>query len=300
MRFILTSLFVAFTYFGLQAQELNVNITINTPKLQIADPATFESLKGSLEEFFQNTKWTEDYYEQEERIDVTINITITDELSIRDFKADLALQATRPIYGSDQTSVLFTHQDKEFFFSYEQFQPIQYTPNSFNDNLTATLAFYAYIILGMDGDSFAPFGGENHFMTAQEIMNLVPPNVARSAKGWRSVDGRMNRYWLIENLLTPRVQPMRQAWYDYHRLGLDQMGTDPAVARVLMIKALEQIADVDKNYPNSMIMQVFANTKGVEILQIFKPAPIEERNKVADIMSTVDPSNAIRYRMLRS
>lgn len=300
MRFILTSLFLTLAYFGLVAQELNVNVTINTPKLQIADPATFESLKGGLEEFFQNTKWTEDYYEQEERIDVTINITITDELSIRDFKADLALQATRPIYGTDQSSVLFTHQDKEFYFTYEQFQPIQYTPNSFNDNLTATLAFYAHIILGLDGDSFAPFGGESHFITAQEIMNLVPPNVARSAKGWRSVDGRRNRYWLIENLLTPRVQPFRQAWYDYHRLGLDQMSSDPAVARVLIIKALEEIADVDKNYPNSMILQVFANTKGVEILQMFKPAPIEERNNVADIMVTIDPSNAIRYRMLRS
>ncbi|MEZ4982553.1 MAG: DUF4835 family protein [Saprospiraceae bacterium] len=300
MKYILTLFALSFLTFSSQAQELNVSININTPKLQTADPATFDIFKTSLVEFFTNTKWTEDYYEQEERIDVSIVITVTDEISIRDFKGNIAIQATRPIYGSDKATVIFNHQDNEFFFTYEQFQPIQFTPNTFNDNLTATLSFYAYVILGLDGDSFAPLGGEKHLQTAFEIMNQIPSSVTRNAKGWRAVDGQRNRYWLIENLLTPRVQPLRQAWYDYHRLGLDQLASDQAVARVFMLKALEAISGVDKNYPNSMIIQVFSNTKSEEILQVFNSADPTSKNKVADIMSKIDPANAMKYRLLRN
>lgn len=300
MKYIFTLFALSILTFSTQAQELNVTINVNTPKLQTVDPSTFEIFRTSLVEFFTNTKWTEDYYEQEERIDVSINITVTDEISIRDFKGNIAIQATRPIYGSDKKSVIFNHQDNELYFTYEQFQPIQFTPNTFNDNLTATLSFYTYIILGLDGDSFSPLGGEKHLQTAFEIMNQVPASVARNSKGWKAVDGQRNRYWLIENLLTPRVQPLRQSWYDYHRLGLDQMGNDFALARVFMLKALETIASVDKNYPNSMIIQVFANTKSEEILQVFNNADPTSKGKVADIMSKIDPANAMKYRLLRN
>ena len=299
MKKILLSIGGLFFAALLMGQELNVNLTINTPKLQTADPAVFKNLESALNDFFGSTKWTEDYYEPEERINVTIAMTITEELSQRDFNAELTIQASRPVFGSDYESVIFSTVDKAVQLSYEQFQPIQYTSNSFNDNLTSVLSFYSYIILGLDADSFSPLGGQEHFQTAQAIMNLVPQDVAGRVKGWRSVDGNRNRYWLVENLLTPRVQPMRQALYDYHRLGLDKMHEDDALGRVLVIDALEKIAEVDRNYPNSMIIQVFSTSKSQEILSIFAQGTPEQKTKATDIMTRLDPSNARTFRAIR-
>ncbi len=299
MKKILLSIGGLFFAALLMGQELNINLTINTPKLQTADPAVFKNLESALNDFFGSTKWTEDYYEPEERINVTMNLTITEELSQRDFNAELTIQASRPVYGSDYESVIFSTVDKAVQLSYEQFQPIQYTSNSFNDNLTSVLSFYSYIILGLDADSFSPLGGQEYFQTAQAIMNLIPQDVAGRVKGWRSVDGNRNRYWLVENLLTPRVQPMRQAFYDYHRLGLDKMFEDDALGRVLVIDALDKIAEVDRNYPNSMIIQVFATSKSQEILSIFAQGTPDQKTKASDIMTRLDPSNARIFRAIR-
>ena len=299
MKGLLFTLFSLLMMNVLSAQELSVTVSINTPKLQTADPAVFENMETAINEFFANTKWTEDYYENEERINVTITITVTEEVSARDFKGEMTIQATRPVYASDYEAVVLNHVDKDFNFSYEQFQPIQYNENSFNDNLTSILSYYAYIILGLDADSFSALGGERHFQTAQEIVNLVPQATARTVKGWRSVDNNRNRYWLVENLLTPRVQPMRQAMYDYHRLGLDQMHKEPDVGRVFIMESLEKVATVDRNYPNSMIIQMFAVSKANEIISIFMQGTPEQKKKAADIMIRFDASNARKFNVLR-
>ena len=142
-------------------------------------------------------------------------------------------------------------------------------------------------------------GDEPHFQTAQEIVNLVPQNVATAMRGWRSVDNNRNRYWLVENLLTPRVQPMRQAMYDYHRLGLDQMNSEPDVGRVFIMESLEKVASVDRNYPNSMIIQMFANAKGTEVVSIFMQGTPDQKQKARDIMIRFDASNARSFNALR-
>ncbi|NJK84523.1 MAG: DUF4835 family protein, partial [Saprospiraceae bacterium] len=200
----------------------------NTPKLQTADPRVFQSLQTAVQEFLNNTKWTQDVYEPEERIKGNMIITINKEESATRFTAEVAIQAVRPIYGTMNETPLVTIQDKNVWFDYEQFQPLIFTQNSFNDNLTSVLAYYAYVIIGLDNDSFSPFGGEAQLLRAQEIVNNVPPGAAGvDPKGWRSLDGQRNRYWLVENLLSPRVRPLRQAFYDYHRQGLDIMSSDP-------------------------------------------------------------------------
>ena len=282
------------------AQELNAKITINTPKLQTADPKVFESLRTAMQEFFNNTRWTEDIYEITERINININMTITEEKSATEFRADFSIQASRPIYGSEQETVIFTHLDNNFYFIYEQFQPLIYTQNSYSDNLTSLLSFYAYIIIGLDYDSFAPYSGEKYFQTAQEIMSNVPEGVKRNYAGWRSIEGNRNRYWLVENLLTPRVQPMRQAWYDYHRLGLDKMHEEPAVGRAIMLQSLETVQSVDKTYPNSMLIQVFSNSKGQELIDVFSQGTREEKTRVVDIMTKIDAANSRKFSVLRS
>ena len=294
-RITLLSVFIILQL-SLFSQEVVFDITINTPKLQTADPKVFESLEEALENFLNNRKWTDDVYEQEERIKCKVQLTIRDENSATSFTADLAIQATRPVYGSSYETALISHVDKDVTFTYEPFQPLQYSKNNFNDNLTSIMAFYVYVILGMDYDSFSAFGGEPYLQIAQDILTNIPPNVASSNPGWRSLDGNRNRYWIIENLLSPTVRPYRQAMYDYHRLSLDKMHEDVTIARAKMTKALSALDEVRKNYPNAMILQMFANAKSSEIIEIYKQGAQTEKSKIYQIMTKMDASNAAKYR----
>jgi hypothetical protein len=195
---------------------------------------------------------------------------------------------------------MINHQDRDVTFDYEQFQPLIFSRNAFNDNLSAILSFYAYFILGMDGDSFSPFGGEPYFKIAQDIVNNIPQNAAAANPGWRSLDGNRNRYWMAENVLSPRVRPFRQAMYDYHRHGLDVMAGKAAEGRAIMMQALEEIAQVNQVYPNSMIIQMFNQTKGTEVTEIFKGGTTNEKERAINVMTRIDPTNAARYRSVRS
>ena len=294
-RIILLSVFILMQI-SLFSQEVIFDITINTPKLQTADPKVFESLEEALENFLNNRKWTDDIFEQEERIKCKIQLTIRDEISATSFSADLAIQAVRPVFGSSYETALISHVDKDVTFSYEPFQPLEYSKNSYNNNLTSIMSFYVYVILGLDYDSFSAFGGEAYLQIAQDIMTNIPPNVASNNPGWRSLDGNRNRYWIIENLLSPTVRPYRQAMYDYHRLSLDKMHDDSSKARAKMLKALKELDEVRKNYPNSMILQMFANAKSSEIIEIFKKGSQDEKSKVYQIMTKMDAANAAKYR----
>lgn len=278
------------------AQELEVKVTMNTPKLQLVDPKVFETLRQTIEEFMNNQRWTQDEFEQEERINLDMIMTITSEIDANTFEAELLLQSSRPVYGSTYSTPLFKHLDKNITFSYQQYQPLEYSQTSYINELSSVLAFYANVVLGMDYDSFSPFGGDQYFNNAQDIINQVPPGVASSVKGWRSVDGNRNRYWLIENLLTPRVRPFRQSYYDYHRQGLDMMHENPSSGRAVMTQALSTLLTVNQSYPSSMIMQVFANTKSDEIIEIYKGAFPEEKSEVIKVMVKVDPPKASNYR----
>ncbi len=279
----------------IQAQELLAEVSINTPQLQLADPKIFKSLETAIEEFYNNNVWTEDEFEQEERIKFQIQMTITTEISENSFLAEMAIQSSRPIFNSSQETPLLNHVDKDIAFNYDLFQPLIYTKNAFNDNLTSILSFYAYIILGLDYDSFSPFGGEPHFLTAQEIMNTVPATVAANVRGWRQLDGNVNRYWLVENLLSPRVRPFRQAFYEYHMQGKDIMYENVEGGRAKLAECLETVAKVSRDYPNAMIIQLFSNAKSNEIIEIFKLGTRSEKLAVKKSMSNMDPSNSNKY-----
>ena len=284
---------------GLRAQELNASVKVNMQKRQIADPKVFETLEQAIREFMNSQKWTDDYFEQNERINCNILLTIQEERSATSFKAELAIQASRPIYNSSEETVLFNHIDRDVSFTYEQFQPLLFSRNTYNDNLSHILSFYAYIMLGLDYDSFAPFGGEPYFQLAQEIVNSVPTGAANANPGWTSRDGNRNRFWMIENMLSPRVRPYRQAMYEYHRLALDMMSKDVAAGRKIMAEALDKIGEVNQAYPNSVAVQMFNNTKSQEIVEIFKRGTLGEQDKVIQVMSRVDPANAAKYRGIK-
>jgi hypothetical protein len=289
----------ALTAVALQAQEINASVRINIQKLQQADPRVFETLETAISEFMNDRKWTNDEFEPEERINVNIQLVIQEELSPTSFSADMSVQASRPVFGTDYETPILNFIDKEVTFYYEQYQPIQFSANRFNDNLSSVLAFYAYIILGLDYDSFSLNGGEAQFQEALAIVNNVPESAAAANQGWRSLDGNRNRYWLSENILSPRVRPFRQAWYEYHRQGLDLASKDVATARAIIAAALEQIRSVDNAYPNSMIIQVFSDTKAQEIVEIFKRGTPREQNSVVQIMTRLDATNSNLYREIK-
>jgi hypothetical protein len=282
------------------AQELNVTVKVNAQKLQTVDPQVFVTLETQIREFLNDQKWTDDVFEPEERINCNLILTIQEERSATSFKADLAVQASRPVFNSNYETPLFNHLDKDVTFVYEQYQPLIFSRNSYNDNLSAVLSFYVYVILGLDYDSYSTFGGEPHFQMAQEILNNVPQSAAAANPGWRSIEGNRNRFWLIENILSPRVRPYRQAMYDYHRQALDIMSDDAGSGRAIMVDALSGLQQVDQAYPNSMIIQVFNNAKSDEIVEIFKGGARQEQDRVIQIMSKLDPTNASKYRSLRN
>lgn len=280
---------------SLSAQELKVDIIVNTPRLQSADPAVFQTLRTAIQEFMNNQKFTEDVFELDERIEVTIQLTIRDEFSVNSFGADMSIQAVRPVYGSNYKSSILMHVDKDVTFTYDQFQPIVFSRNAFVDNLSSILSFYAYYILGLDYDTYAKGGGEKYFQFAQEVINMIPSSVTNGNKGWKPTDGTRNRYWMVENALNPTFRPMREAFYTYHLKGLDEMHRDPEKGRINMLKAMDAIAAIAKINRNSMAIQLFANAKNQEVVEIFKEADMNQKRQVRDLMGLIDPANASRY-----
>lgn len=283
-----------------KAQEFNTKVIVNTPQLQTADPKIFNTLKTSIRDMFNNTKWTEDQFEPEERIEVTLTLNITEEISATAFKANLAINASRPVFNSNYETVIFNYQDQDIQFTYEEYQPVEFSKNVFQDNLSSILGFYAYTLLGLDYDSFSELGGDTYFQEAQNIVSTIPSNVAQSVGGWTSIEsGQRNRYWLIENILNPRMIPYRKAMYLYHRGGLDRMADDLGSGITACATAITQIAEAHKAYRNTLIVQIFTLSKGTEILQIFVGAEQTQKQRVYRAMIQVDAANASKYNVLR-
>lgn len=277
------------------AQELNCKVVVNTPKLQTADPKVFQTLQTAIRDFMNNTAWTDGNYENYEKLDVNITLNITEEVNANTFRGDFAIQMVRPVFNSDYKTPVFSYVDKDFAFIYEQFQPIQYSRGIFNDNLSSMLAFYAYFLLAMDYDSFSPLGGENYYLTAQDIINSIPQSVSGSFKGWKPADGNRTRYFLLENSLNPGMKAIRQGYYEYYRKGLDLMSSNPETGREGMMKCLEYCDATNKSYPNSSAIQLFCTTKGDEIINVFKVGDAAQRAKVIQYMTRMDPANTNKY-----
>jgi len=297
LRSLYTLLFVLLAMAGtLSAQEFKASVIVNTPRIQKADPAVFKTLETALAEFLNNQRFTDEEFALDERIEVTIQLTIRDEFTTNSFGADMSIQATRPVYGSTFKTSILQHVDKEVTFTYDQFQPIVFSRNAYVDNLSSILSFYAYYIMGLDGDTFSKLGGEQYFQTAQELINMIPASAGH--KGWKPNDGTRTRYWMIENALNPTFRPMREATYNYHRNGLDEMHRDPEKGKTNMLKALDEIAQIAKINRNAMVIQLFANAKNLEIVEVFKVADSRMKRQVQELMTLIDPANASRYQAI--
>lgn len=288
---------------GAMAQgELNCTVRINTPQLQNTDRSVFDQLQVSIADFLNNTKWTQDVFEQEERIKCNFIFTIKTEQENNTFEAELAVQAVRPVFGSGYETPLISHLDKDVTFRYDQNQPIEFLPDATdNQNLPALLAFYAYTILGLDYDSYSLYGGDPYLLMAQQIVTNIQNSQTNRSGGWKPADGgkNRNRYWIIENLMNPRVRPYRAAMYTYHRKGLDLFSSDIETGKNAILQALEDVDKVNTAYFNSMITQMFANAKKDELVEMWKVGDKQKKDRVVQIMTKIDPANSQRYREIQ-
>ena len=279
----------------LRAQEVNLQVEVLGPSVQLTTKdAIFKALKSSIENFVNGRRWTTHQFKQEERVEISMVFTIDNMPSQTSFKGSLQLVSSRPIFNSSYNSTMLRVKDDNIDFSYQEFQPLEFVEGAFTDNLTAILAFYVYMCLGIDYDSFSPMGGTTYYTKALDIANGAQTS---GSSGWSATDkGRDNRYWLVFQMMDERFKSLREAYYSYHRLGMDSFTEDVEQGRAIVLKSLESLMEVHRNSPNSYLLQVFLESKRQEIISIFSKATTIEKNKLIKLMETIDIANSSKYR----
>ncbi len=296
-----------FILFGLlvgtfaMGQELNVRISVNSSQVgSQVDRKVFQNLQSSLNTLLNNRKWTSLNVQTNERIECNFLLTLLQAQEDNVYKASLTIQAARPVYNTSYQSPLINFIDESVTFRYVEFQQLEFNENrvagtdALSSNLTAVLAYYVYVILGLDHDSYALRGGDPYFQKAQSIVNNSPEG--RDISGWRAFDNLRNRYWLMENLVNNRYAIVHDALYSYYRLGLDFMYENEVEARGSILNALNLLNTLNNDIPNSMIVQFFFQGKSTEMIGIFKKAPPAEKQRAQEMLMRLDISNSNTYK----
>jgi len=275
------------------AQELNCQVSIVSQQVQgTTEKQIFDQLQKSVFEFMNNTKWTKDNFTTQERIDCSILINVQQKLGADEYSATIQVQSRRPVFKSSYYSPVFNYIDERFQFRYQQYQQLEFNINNFSNNLTSVLAYYAYVIIGFDYDTFSNLGGTDALQKAQIIVGNAQ---SASETGWKSSETNKNRYWLVENALQPVFQPIRECSYKYHRLGLDIMFDKADDGRKEILNATSLLLGVYQARPASFNMELFFNAKADELVNIFSKGLPDEKAKVVETLSTVDPSRILKY-----
>jgi hypothetical protein len=245
-------------------------------------------MESSIEQFLNNQIWTGDKFNTQEKINCNFIINIINEPSSNQYEATVQILSSRPIYNSSYETILLNHGDREWIFEYFPSQTIEFVENGFNDNLTSLLSFYAYMIIGIDYDSFEEKGGEESFKLAWKILNTSQNS---GYKGWDQFGSRKNRYWICENFLNPEFERVRKAIYSYHIKGMDKLYLDPIESRSTIMGDINSLNDVNKKNFNSAIVNLFIDAKADELTKIFKGGSLNERRQVFNLLSEISPSN---------
>jgi Domain of unknown function (DUF4835) len=299
-RTIIFSFFI-FSSAALQAQELKARVNVISNRVaNNVDKKTFQTLQTALDNFINNRKWTTDNFGQQEKIECSflMNLQSTDEANV--YKASLTIQSARPVFNSSYLSPIINFQDNDLIFKYAEFQQLEFNDNRVSgtdplaSNLTAVIAYYINIILGMDYDSFSPRGGDPFFQKAQNIVNNAPEG--KNISGWKPFDGTRNRYWLAENLLNSRYTIIHDAIYDYYRLGMDKLYDEDANARIQILNVLNLLNNLNAENPNTMVMQFFFQGKTDEFIKIFSKASPPDKSKALEFLQRLDVPNAPKYK----
>ncbi|AYB32091.1 DUF4835 family protein [Chryseolinea soli] len=270
-------------------QELACTVTINSTQIATSDRGIFRDMKTAIEQFMNSRKWTPDSYKAYEKINCNMLITITKMPAVGNFTASVQVQAARPVFGTNYSSLIFNFADRDWEFEYIESLPLEFNDNTYTTNLTSMLALYAYMIVGVDADTFSELGGTTYFQKALAVVN----NAQQSNRaGWQALGGNnRSRYWIVENYNNAQSVDMRKAVYAYHRLALDTFDKDPDKSREIILKSLRDVKKMRDINPASILVISFFDAKGKELSNIFSSGNIQVRREVYDIVTAIDPSN---------
>ena len=277
------------------SQELNCKLVVNAQQTGNENFPIFKTLEKQLNEFINNTKWTNKSFASQERIDCSMVVNVAN-YSGENFQASLQVQSSRPVYGSSLNTPLYNFNDKDFNFRYLEFQNLIFSPTLFESNLVSVLAFHVYIILGIDADSFSENGGDAYFKQAQIITNY---SQQENYGGWKVEDGLQSRFALIDNILSPTFKEYRSVQYLYHRNGLDLMSDNIKLGKEQIAAALKQFQAMNSRRPNSFILRTFFDAKADEIEQIFSDGPSVNIASVKETLQRVAPMHNSKWQNIK-
>ncbi len=278
-------------------QELNARVTVNSDRIQGTNKGIFTSLQTALNDFINNQKWSSTSFSINEKIDCTFALTIITQPSDNFFTAELLVQARRPVYNSSYTTNILNFRDTELDFEYMENAPIEYVHNTINNNLIATIVFYANLILGVDFDSFSPKGGSVFFREAQSI--AMQAQGYSGWTGWTAFDKPNNRHGIITAFTDESLGSYRDLWYTYHRKGLDEMAANADRGRTTILEALPVLAELKKSRTSGILLQMFADSKLDEIVAMASKGTPEEKKSLYDLLMRVYPAMSSRLDPLK-
>lgn len=292
MKKALLLLFLYLLVNQVHAQELNARVQLLAPTVSDLNPANLQLLQDAIRNFLNNNKWTADTYLPQERIECNFVLTISAWDGNSNYQAEAQIQSTRPVFASTYNSTILNLSDRDFNFSYTEGQPLEYSDQNFINNLSSMLAFYAYTIIGLDRDSFAPLAGTPLFLKAQQAMNIAQTS---GNTGWKAADGLRNRYWLSENLLNSNYQLLRTFIYTYHLEGLDRLVQDQNTAAQRLFQSLTALSNVDNQRFGAYFPNIYFAGKSEEFINIFSGLNAVQKRSALDLLMRIDLANAGRY-----
>ena len=287
-----------------QAQEIQARLTVLTSKVSTqVDKKVFQTLQNALMNFLNNRRWTNDAFQTSEKIQCNFLLNIDQDLGNNTFKGKLTVQAARPVYNTNYDSPIMNFLDDNIVFRYVEFQPVEFNENRIqgNDpmtaNITAVLAYYVNLILGLDYDSFSLRGGDPYFQKAWNIVNNAPES--RDITGWKSFESLRNRYWLAENFNNSRFALIHDALYSYYRTGMDIFFENEDAGRTGIQNCLNFLNTINNENPNSMFLQFFFQGKSTELVKVFSKANADQKTRARDILTKLDITNGTAYKELK-
>lgn len=284
--------FIFLTFGPIMAQELNCNLVVNAQLTGNQNDQIFKNLERQLNEFVNNTSWTNKTFNPQERIQCSMVITVNEQENDM-FVATLQIQSSRPVFNSTYSTPIYNFNDKNFSFRYIEYQNLIFNPNQYESNLVSVLAFHIYMILGMDADTFSPNGGDPYYKQAQTILSYSQQG---GFKGWKREDGNQSRFTLIDALFSNTYKEFREVMYAYHRNGLDLMAQDQKKAKTVIANEIQQLKNMHNRRPNSFLMRIFFDAKADEIESIFSAGPKVEITELVSTLTRIAPMYTNKWR----
>lgn len=281
------------------AQELQVKVNINSSQVEGTDKSVFENLQQTLEQWMNDKQWTELQFQKDERINVNFNITVQkyDKANNR-FECSAMIQANRPVYNSAYTTTLYNNKDGDFNFDFAQFDQLNFMEENIDNQLTALMAYYAFLIIGLDLDSFGPMAGTE---VLQRCMNLTNNAQDMGFPGWKAFEDSRNRFAIINDYLDEAMKPFRQMQYDYYRKGLDEMSNNAERGRTNISEALELLKQAHQDKPLSLLPQIWTDYKRDELANIYKGKGTQkEKENVYNILFNLNASQSEAWEKIKN